>query len=792
MKRTFTFLFWIIIIQLQAQIQEDFNTSLYAKVTPEFPEGIENRYRCFNDCWGWTSPEGIEYAVLGTCWSIIIYSLEEPSDPLPIIEIPGAFSQWRDIKSFENYLYVVADEGTDGLLIIDLSNIDTIQWKFWNPEIITDIKTDNLNKCHNLYIDQGYAFLSGCNGLNNGGVLIIDLMSDPWNPTHISGAEDVYSHDVMTNGNFMYSSEVLDATLSIIDISDIQNPVTINRFNTGGRLTHNAWTSEDHQTIFVTHEESNGTVNAFDISDPLNQELLDQYQPIASLGRDLIPHNVHFINDFLVISYYTEGVKIVDAHRPNNLVEVGSLDTYTFRYDGYRGCWGAFPYFESGAILGSDRSTGLWIFQSDYTQAAYLEGIVFSADNGQLVKDVSVKIQNDAPNFTQSDALGNFKTGLGDAGEFRVDFTHPDYLALSKTYSFAAGEVITDSIVMEKATVITVSGNVMLENSGIQAQIVCWNEDERIVSSSLEDGSFSFQIKNKPYKMVVGSWGSLYFTSEINIEKDTNIGTISLNKGYQDHFISDYEWQIQKSKTTASSQAWAIDFHPEGSWYDDQYASPPIDVSGDVGEACMVTGPGKTLSKNLQDTSQLISPVIDASFYLQPVIIVEAWYKDLGVFEVEDILQFYLIQDNQKFLIHSFSEETKGWEPYSFTVSEFIDPSLPFQFLVMAADTGNPHIYEAAIDQFEIVESSTIAVDEQQIIKWSIFPNPANDFINIEVPEMVSSQLTLDLFDLTGKKIWSYPITQFTRLPMNNLASGIYILQLHSSALSTSKKLIKQ
>ena len=40
---------------------------------------------------------------------------------------------------------------------------------------------------------------------------------------------------------------------------------------------------------------------------------LDQFRPLATLGDGVVPHNVHVFNDYLIISYYTDGVLIVDG-----------------------------------------------------------------------------------------------------------------------------------------------------------------------------------------------------------------------------------------------------------------------------------------------------------------------------------------------------------------------------------------------------------------------------------------------------------------------------------------------
>src|SRR5690606_17473271 len=148
-----------------------------------------------SDIWGFEGRDGTEYAILGLHNSTAVISLADPTSPELIARIPGTRSVWRDMKSHGDYVYVVADQGEDGLLIIDMASApDTVTWDFWKPELDTLGVNGTINKCHNLYIDAGYVYLSGCN-INDGGIVILDLNVDPENPRLAGLADPRYSHD---------------------------------------------------------------------------------------------------------------------------------------------------------------------------------------------------------------------------------------------------------------------------------------------------------------------------------------------------------------------------------------------------------------------------------------------------------------------------------------------------------------------------------------------------------------------------------------------------------------------
>jgi hypothetical protein len=92
--------------------QPAFNTQLLSHV----PFG-ENS----SDIWG-MEKNGVKYAVIGNRTKVSIFSLEDPKKPVLRYEAPGDTSIWRDIKSYNNHLYVTADQGIGGVVIIDMTS----------------------------------------------------------------------------------------------------------------------------------------------------------------------------------------------------------------------------------------------------------------------------------------------------------------------------------------------------------------------------------------------------------------------------------------------------------------------------------------------------------------------------------------------------------------------------------------------------------------------------------------------------------------------------------------------
>ncbi len=400
----------------------------------------------YSDVWGYVDKNGLEYAVLGVRSGTAIYSLKDPRAPKLAVFIAGAGSIWRDMKSYGNFIYVVADQGSDGILAIDMSKApDTITWKFHKP-VIGSIP---LNKCHNLYIDEkGRLFLSGCN-INNGGVLIFDGASAPGTPQYVGGVNTRYSHDNFSRKDTLWSADVYLGEFSVTDVSNPRAPRLLATQPTSSRFTHNCWLSDDGKYLFTTDEKTFGTVDAFDVSNVDDIRLLDRFFPKGSKENRAIPHNTHYYNGFLVTSWYTEGVVLTDAHRPQNLIETGRYDTYLQSKQGFEGCWGAYPYLPSGLLLASDISTGLYVLQPQYLRACYLEGAV--RDKITNLPIVGAQVQTLTEDMAEStDLEGVFRGGRSQPGVVTVVVAAIGFISDTLEVELQPGVVNELTILLEK------------------------------------------------------------------------------------------------------------------------------------------------------------------------------------------------------------------------------------------------------------------------------------------------------------------------------------------------------
>lgn len=377
-----------------------------------------------SDIWGYVDEEDNEYALVGRNFGLGIYDVTDPDNISQKFVVPGPYSVWRDIKTWGDYCYVTCESGP-GLLIVDMSGLPgntNLPYTYYNGDTMT------FQSAHNLYIDEnGYAYLFGAN-YSMGGALILDLNNDPMDPEVVGIYDQNYFHDGVVRGDTLWGSAVYTGDAQVVDVSDKANPELLSSWKTPGVFTHNMWFSDDNNYVFTTDEMYNGVIAAYDVSDIYNPTLVDQWKVNDT---NIIPHNTHFINNFLVTSHYTIGLNIIDVSRPHNMIETGRYDTSPiYNYEGFHGCWGVYPWLPSGNILATDMETGLYVFEPTYVRGCFLEGAVTDEHTGDIIFFPTINVIEDSLTV-DGDILGEYATATMNAGTYTVEVSADGYFSKS-------------------------------------------------------------------------------------------------------------------------------------------------------------------------------------------------------------------------------------------------------------------------------------------------------------------------------------------------------------------------
>lgn len=346
-----------------------------------------------NDVWGWTDPlTGGEYALVGRMDGVAFVDVTDPHLPRYLGSLAATAGTrttiWRDMKVYRDHAFVVAGgAGPHGMQIFDLRQLREVNApRDFTPTALYTGVESSINVAINA--ETGFAYLLGSTGGETcgGGAHIVDV-SEPLEPVFAGcfshpGTGRSYtgtSHDAQCvvyrgpdedhRGREICLS-ANETAISIADLTDKQNPnpIAIAQYpNTG--YAHQGWLTGDHRYFFSTDEldetmepaERQRTLiwNVSDLDDPI---LVKEY--FAPVGGP--EHNLYVHGDRLYISDKRAGVRVLDIGDPENPVEAGYFDTTAQGEDasGFVGAWSVYPFFESGSVLVSSRSGGLFVVRA--------------------------------------------------------------------------------------------------------------------------------------------------------------------------------------------------------------------------------------------------------------------------------------------------------------------------------------------------------------------------------------------------------------------------------------------
>jgi len=345
-----------------------------------------------NDIWGWTDPEtDHDYALVGFSNATSFVDVTDPVNPVAVgilrMRMGATPSPWRDIKVHADHAFIVSDSAGDhGMQVFDLTRLREYDGE--QIEFAADVDYGEIASAHNVVIneDSAFAFIVGASGGGEtcGGGLHMVNIEDPKNPMFAGCFQDTrtgrrstgYSHDaqcVIYHGpDERYTgSEIClgsnETALSIADVTDKRNPIAIGMSSYPNvAYSHQGWLTDDHRYFYMNDEgdEASGLVTGTrtiiwdvqDLTDPIVvQEHISE--------NPAVDHNLYTVGNVMYQSNYDSGLRVFDISDPENISEIGFLDTVPFGEDGggMGGSWSNYPYFKSGIVVVTSMQEGFFV-----------------------------------------------------------------------------------------------------------------------------------------------------------------------------------------------------------------------------------------------------------------------------------------------------------------------------------------------------------------------------------------------------------------------------------------------
>jgi len=357
-------------------------TMLFASVKAQLPNQNMvllknlNQHGSYSALWGYTAPNGREYAILGCNGGTSFVDITDSANIREIKFYPGVTSNWREMKTYSHYAYVVSEGSQSKIQIFDLQYL---------PDSVHFVKTTNFpnhSSTHSItdYGDGRYKFLNGCNAsfVTNGGVAIMDCL-DPENPVirgkagvATGGNTNGYVHDCKARNDTLWTCNIYTGYCTIYNIANKDSLKVIRSFKEyapGGVSTHTIdFHKYTNKYMYVCDEIVSPTVgkmNIWDISNPTSYIQVGTWNPTNITTADV--HNMTVYGNYGVIANYTAGIRLVDLSNPAVPNEIAWYDTYpSNNAAAFNGCWEIFM-FPSKKIIGSDIQTGLYVVKPTIT-----------------------------------------------------------------------------------------------------------------------------------------------------------------------------------------------------------------------------------------------------------------------------------------------------------------------------------------------------------------------------------------------------------------------------------------
>jgi choice-of-anchor B domain-containing protein len=762
-------------------------------------KNVDN-YSYHSDIWGYTSPGGVELAIVGTYNGTTFVDVTDPANASEIAFISGPSSGWRDIKTYSSYAYIVNEESS-GLQIVDLA--DPL-----NPqEAATSPYQGAFSTCHNIYIDTDAALLYAV-GTDNG-MQVLDI-SNPENPTPAGSFSDFYIHDIFVTNGVAYAGAIFDGFVATLDVTSPGSITTLDSETTPSFACHNAWATEDGQYCLTSDETAGGHVGVYSVATPSSISFVAEWEIPEEPNSSV--HNVLVKNEFAIIAWYTAGLQILDVSLPGSPQRVGFYDTHPGN-SGFDGAWGAYPYADNGLIYVSDMSTGLYIFEFTPTFGV-LEGYVTDGDTGDPIEDISVTVPS-ADKEVTTDETGYYKVVL-DAGSYDVFYDAFFYEGEMRNVTIGQGVSTQQDLSMTPLPAGSLAGTVTEEGSGTALEgVTITIVDTPLSTLTGANGSYAFPgVPEEAYTVHAEIFGHVPETAIITIqENQETVRNFELSAAcLVDDIETDQGWTVGAPDDDATKGIW-VRVDPNGTAGGS--IQPEDDHTTDPGVICWVTGqgsPGGTDGENDVDGGKttLTTPSYDLSGAIDPILVYHRWYSNAsGSNPGTDIFVTDISSDGGTSWtnLETLGETRTFWERVEYNLSDFINPTNDVLIRFIASDEGGGSIVEAAIDDLEIfcgVSSSSSPEQGTTAFVARLFPaapNPASGPTTLRFQLAQRQQVRLDVLDLQGRMVRTLVRStlepgayEFVWDGRNNsghrVAGGVYLQRLATHQSSQSRKIV--
>lgn len=371
MKKLIHLFICLFALQLNAQTYPSQNINLIGHIHPNTGTvGIAQGGQRYSGCWAWyQANKNKEYAISGGSSGTYFIDISNPSTPSVSAYVPGrAKCVWREIKTYQNYCYVVSDDSPPNRFqIIDMQYLPD------SVHVIED-SWDILMMAHTIWIDNDKLYTSSTTYTNSYTNMAVYSLATPTAPVllrqlandypMIQQVHDLYSRNDTIFANCGYQGLYLFTLTSSNTFSQVGS---YTNYAPGSNYNHSSYLTQNGKYLVFCDEVPSGLpIRIVDVQNFANITPVSSFIPYTTS----VPHNPYVKGDsLLIVSSYQDGLQVYNIKDPFNPYLTGYFDTYpqggapvgTYSNYVYKGNWGAHVWLPSGLIVANDMQNGIFI-----------------------------------------------------------------------------------------------------------------------------------------------------------------------------------------------------------------------------------------------------------------------------------------------------------------------------------------------------------------------------------------------------------------------------------------------
>ncbi len=387
MKHLFAAFLFLSGTALFSQTYPSHNISLISRISPDTTP-ISPTGKRYSGCWGWhQAAKNREYAIAGSKTGTYFIDITNPASPVVADFVPGKLSDWREMKTYQNYCYVVSDvETPNRFQIIDMQYLPD------SVHVVHDANT-LFELGHTIWIDQDKMYVAQTGFVNSiVSPMTVWSLATPTAPVLLRRIEQDQAipeiHDMFVRNDTVYASAAWQG-ISVLKLNanNTFSPLgSYDGYSQEGYNHSSALTQDGKYLLFCDEVPESIPMHLIDVQNLQNIQPVKAWLP----HEKTTPHNPFIIgNKWAIVSCYQDGLFIYDISQPPVIGVAGFFDTFpqggvnTGEYIGgaYNGNWGAHPFLPSGLIIANDMQNGVFILDASDAYATTGGNAVGLADH---------------------------------------------------------------------------------------------------------------------------------------------------------------------------------------------------------------------------------------------------------------------------------------------------------------------------------------------------------------------------------------------------------------------------